>query len=371
MDLRPVVLDRGSPDPVVEHVARRALAALSRDEAPSLEAAESLAEDIATDLPKPMRGETRRLWESLATLGAADLTLARVAEPHLDALAILDEARRDGQVDDALWDEYADSWTKGGLWQVYAAEGAERLRATSTAHGWQLTGPKAWCSLADRASHALVTAWIDEERRGMFAVDLGQQGVQPATTGTLAGQSTRWASRGLTSIRSTGLSFEGASAVAVGDPGWYLTRPGFAWGGAGVAAIWFGAAVALGRRLVSSARQREPDQIALLQVGAVDAALTRARAVLVTAADVADDPDTSSGESVHVAATVRQVVADSAEEILQRVGHALGPAPLTGEEEHARRVADLTVYLRQHHAERDLVAAGRRVLSGAGGWCWS
>jgi hypothetical protein len=67
---------------------------------------------------------------------------------------------------------------------------------------------------------------------------------------------------------------------------------------------------------------------------------------------------------------VRQVVADSAEEILSRVGHALGPAPLTGDESHARRVADLTVYLRQHHAERDLARQGAMVLDSVEGWTW-
>jgi hypothetical protein len=75
-------------------------------------------------------------------------------------------------------------------------------------------------------------------------------------------------------------------------------------------------------------------------------------------------------ESRRVAGLVRQVVADSADEVLQRVGHALGPALLTGDEEHARRVADLTVYLRQHHAERDLVAQGREVLEAPSGWRW-
>ena len=57
---------------------------------------------------------------------------------------------------------------------------------------------------------------------------------------------------------------------------------------------------------------------------------------------------------------VRQVVADSAETVLAAVDHALGPAPLTSEEEHAGRVADLRVYLRQHHAERDTAALGAR-----------
>ena len=36
-------------------------------------------------------GRTAHLWAALATLGAVDLTVARVVEPHLDALAILAE----------------------------------------------------------------------------------------------------------------------------------------------------------------------------------------------------------------------------------------------------------------------------------------
>ena len=72
-----------------------------------------------------------------------------------------------------------------------------------------------------------------------------------------------------------------------------------------------------------------------------------------------------------MAQRARQVVADTADEVISRVGHALGPAPLTGDEEHARRVADLTVYLRQHHAERDLARQGAQVLAADDpGWRW-
>ena len=41
------------------------------------------------------------------------------------------------------------------------------------------------------------------------------------------------------------------------------------------------------------------------------------------------------------------------------MGHALGPAPLAFDADHAARVADLEIYLRQHHAERDVAALGR------------
>jgi hypothetical protein len=165
-------------------------------------------------------------------------------------------------------------------------------------------------------------------------------------------------------------------AEPVGETGWYLERPGFAWGGAGVAAIWFGASVALGRRLLAATQARPPDQVALMHLGAVDAALSRARAVLVDAAGLADSEAGAAGADL-ASQRVRQVVADTAHEVLDRVGSALGPGPLTSEEEHARRVADLTVYLRQHHGERDRARLGSTVstpmnsqAAGQGAWTW-
>ncbi|MGH3582360.1 MAG: acyl-CoA dehydrogenase, partial [Mycobacterium sp.] len=58
------------------------------------------------------------------------------------------------------------------------------------------------------------------------------------------------------------------------------------------------------------------------------------------------------------------VVVRCAEAVLQTASHALGPGPLVGDESYARRVADLGVYLRQHHAERDLAYLGELVLAG-------
>lgn len=358
MPIEAVTLRRGNPATLPVRVSERARAAMDGEGVPDLLAAVELAPEIESWLPLPRHGETLTLWEAWASLGAVDLTISRVAEPHLDARAILDEAG------------VSREWAADGLWQVYAAEGAERLNARPSEDGWRLDGPKPWCSLAEWATHALVTAWTDDEKRGLFAVDLAAPGVTGAGHRGVAGQTGAWAARGLADIRSTGLAFDQVPAVSVGEPQWYLHRPGFAWGGAGVAAIWYGATVALARRLRESAMRREPDQIALLHLGAVNTALARARCVLVEAAKVADDPETGSAESVHVAGLVRQVVADSAEEVLTRVGHALGPAPLTGDEAHARRVADLTVYLRQHHGERDLVMQGRQVLREATGWRW-
>ncbi len=46
----------------------------------------------------------------------------------------------------------------------------------------------------------------------------------------------------------------------------------------------------------------------------------------------------------------------------------LGASPLSHEEAHSHRVADLTVYLRQHHAGRDLAEPGLLVARRGSSW---
>ena len=72
-----------------------------------------------------------------------------------------------------------------------------------------------------------------------------------------------------------------------------------------------------------------------------------------------------------LAARVRHVVATTSEDVARDVSHALGPGPLSQEPDHVARVADLALYLRQHHAERDAAELGRLLAeadSGAPPW---
>lgn len=315
------------------------------------------AVEVGRWAPKPAAGHTRELWDLLASTAAIDVGVARVLEPHLDALAIIEQA----ELSDFPVELDRIDATPRSSWGVYAAEAAGlRLTATADADGWLLDGVKPWCSLAADVSHALVTAYTSEGMRRLFAVNMRAVGVHAA-----AGP---WVSRGLQQVVSAPVRFERAAAVPVGGDGWYLTRPGFAWGGAGVAACWWGGAVGVGRALLRAAHSREPDQLALAHLGAVDTALGAARAALAQAARLVDrhgDGATSDEPSV-IARRVRNVVAAAAEAVLTHVAHALGPAPLALDEEHARRVADLQIYLRQHHAERDEAAQGRDLLAGGG-----
>jgi hypothetical protein len=94
-------------------------------------------------------------------------------------------------------------------------------------------------------------------------------------------------------------------------------------------------------------------------------ALHGAQAALHLAADDVDGGRAVGAQGALLALRVRSVVADAVETVLRQVGHALGPAPLAFDDVHARRVADLELYVRQHHGERDLAALGRSVLDEA------
>ena len=302
----------------------------------------------------PGNGATLRLWELLASLAARDVAVARSVEPHLDAQAILDQAGP----------------TAGpfsvSTWGVFAAESpAAVLNAAQGSDGsWRLDGRKPWCSLADRLDGALVTARMPGSGavHGLFAVELRSPGVEVSTEA--------WVSRGLREIPSTSVQFDDVRAQLVRGDDWYLRRAGFWWGGIGVAACWYGGAVGVARRVLAEVRHRSDDRLLTMHLGRIDAVLAAARHSLAHAAAAVD----ASGEATDggrspasddereagrlLARRVRAVVADGCEEVLHRAGHALGPAPLAQEEDHAKRVADLQIYLRQHHAERDDASLG-------------
>lgn len=291
----------------------------------------------ALDLPLPGGGQTALRWRRLAEMAAADVVAGRLAEAHTDAVAIL--AELGGPVPCC-----------GQLWGVWAAESREHaVHARSAGGEAALSGVKSWCSGAGLCTHALVTARCGDAP-GLFAVALDAPGVAvlPAS----------WRNAGMSDSDTRSVEFDGAAAVAVGPPGAYLSRPGFWHGAIGVAACWLGGTRAVAARLYEDAA--EPH--ALAHLGAVDAALAAAEAVLDWAAALVDgDPVDRSGDAELTARRVRAVVETAVEETLRRCGRALGPAPLCGDETHARRVADLTVYIRQSHAERDLERLGRLV----------
>lgn len=291
--------------------------------------------------PVPGDGRTRSLFGLLASFGALDLTAARAIEPHFDAAAIM--AQSGSAVDPGTsWGVFASASPVEVHWEQESAASVDSTPRRAT-----LSGTKRWCSLAASLDRALVTA-SDEHGEWMFVLDLDQDAVIPHEGGAPL--------TGLRGVPSGAVELDAASAWTIGGgAGWYTSRPGFAWGGIGVAAVWFGAAVALGRALQSSARSREPDQLGYAWLGEADRLLHGIRVQLEDAADRIDDGTADWG----LAQRVRGNTASGCTRLLALCGEALGPAPLAFDPVHARRVADLTMYLRQHHGARDDAARGR------------
>jgi len=296
------------------------------DEPLSFDLPTSVDEALALNVALP--ASARELWELLATLASHDLGVARAIEPHLDAAGILQQAG------------FASA---AGSWGVFAAEGGDDPLHYDDG---TLSGMKPWCSLAASLDNALVTALLPSGERGLFAVDLHDDGIEVLEN--------TWMARGLVEIPSGPVRFTRVSAAQVGAPGWYLERPGFAWGGIGVAACWYGGAVGVARAVLTA----KPSPFVHLHLGAIDLALGSARRALLEASALDGDPRVT-------AKRVRGTVARACEEVLWRAGHALGPAPLALDATHAKRVADLQLYIRQHHAEKDDASLGEALIGGS------
>lgn len=273
-------------------------------------------------LPWPGGGNTLERWRQLAALGARDLCVAKVLEAHHDAQAILHELG--AAQPDALH-----------LLAVWAAEGpACTLRVDDAS---QLRGDKPWCSGSELVDAALLTVRTGHGTQ-LFCVKAAQWERL---------EDEPWPAAGMARVPSTTVRFAGGYAEPIGTNDAYLQRPGFWHGGAGIAALWFGAAAALAERMQPACTEGLRARL----LGKADLALAPAAALLRELASRIDDaPHLPHREDV---VRVRSVVERAATHVLDLAGRALGPAPMCMEQPHARRWADLTVFLRQSHADRD------------------
>lgn len=309
------------------------------------ECLQALVHEGLDQLPLPAKGQTLERWHGLACVAGHDVGLCKLYEGHTDALAIMAEL---GALPPA----------SGSTWGMWAAEppqarvsitGKNGLgKGSRRSQGVRLEGRKAWCSGAAVLSHALITAWDDQNRQQLVAVLLDQPGVNVTADG--------WRAVGMGATGSVDVQFDRALGQAIGAPGDYLSRPGFWHGGIGIAACWYGAACALAHHLQLHTQQH-PEPHALAHLGAADAALHSAASVLRSSGRCLDDWPTADAE--WIARRSRAVIESAAEQVILHVGRALGAGPYCKDSHFARLMADLPVFLRQSHAERDLAVLGQ------------
>lgn len=307
-------------------------------------------------LPRPGSGATLSRWRVLYQVAGHDLALIKLYEGHTDALAIMAELKAPVPAPiDARWAMWAAEPPQARV-RVTEQVSEEQVSGRDSAQ-ITLNGTKAWCSGAPIVSHALMTVWQDDRQR-LAAVAMDQPGVTVTDRG--------WQAVGMQATSSVEVDFREARATLIGPPDAYLARPGFWQGGAGIAACWLGGAHALARTLREKASHRQDDPLMLAHLGHVDVALQTGLAVLRDAAAAIDAAPEKDCQALTL--RTRAVIEHSVGEIIDHCGRALGAGPFCRDRRFARMMADLPVYLRQSHAERDLSALGRLCADTDHGW---
>lgn len=301
----------------------------------------------ALHLPLPAAGDSATRWLALADLaGSGDVSVARLCEAHVDAVAILAEAGRRPHT--------------GALYGVWAsnAPGGTGVRFADGV----LAGSKPFCSGLGIVDRALIEVDTPDGRR-LLDVGLG-----PGTDGVdLAGTSqprtlrTRieWATTALAGTKTGTIAFDEHPVDdhdVIGGTGWYLARPGFWHGAVGPAACWAGAVIGL-----IDVVDAGDDPHRQAAVGGMAADAWAMRTILRRAGDEMDDDPHDCDAARRRARTVRHLIHELATDVIDRFLRAFGPRPLVGTPGVADRLADAQLYLRQYHGDRDLAALGRDI----------
>jgi alkylation response protein AidB-like acyl-CoA dehydrogenase len=298
-------------------------------------------------LPEPGRGQTPQRWAALAALGRTDLTLARLAEGHADAVAILAEAGR-APAGEAAY----------GVWA--ARTGGTGAVLTSGEGGVRLNGTVRFCSGASVLDRALVAAEAPDGTGSLVEVDLAAPGVRPDTDS--------WPALGMDDSASLDVRFHDVAVTGhmiVGTDDWYLRRRGFRLGSGGVAAVWLGGAMGGYDKCLALLRERgNPDDHQLAHIGTLASMVSATDALLANTAHAVDAvPDLDLTASIGVAKSAAEQVGRAIVDAAPRI---TGPGPLCWDRSYAQHLADLAVYIRQHHAERDLAKLGRHLFANTG-----
>lgn len=294
-------------------------------------------------LPVPRQGGTARRWAALAGWGRSNLAVARLAEGHVDAVAILVEAGLLAEAD-ALY----------GVWA--ARPGGVGVELVTDEHGRsRVHGSARFCSGARILDRALVVAATAENGSApvLVEVELDRASAHPDPDS--------WRAAAMAGSDTLEVEFDGVPVDrVVGAPGWYTERPGFVAGGGGVASVWWGGAAGLVERTFGLVAGAEPDPHKLAHLGELHALLAATHALL---RDTANELDATPGADHRVAvASVRCAVERLCRETVDRVPRILGPAFWSADGELAGQLADLQMYVRQHHGERDHAALAAAVL---------
>lgn len=301
----------------------------------------------AERIPHPAGGEdayanTLIRWQILAYVASIDLTIAKWFESHLDALTILHE------VGAATTTQKASQDSMSGLWAVWAADGPIlEFEPNKDSQAGKVNGTKAWCSGARFVDYGLMTYRDAQGRSQLLIVDMRQDGIVI--------DDSSWQAVGMQATDTAAIAFTDVTAMQVGAADAYLERAGFWHGAAGVAACWYGATTALAQYLITSYQQK-PNHYKAMYLGQINTALFGTQQCFYHVAELmASQPQSHHELAIRA---LRASTEQSARQVLEDIGQALGAAPFCTNAHFARLAADLPVFIRQSHGAFDLQTIG-------------
>lgn len=271
----------------------------------------------------------------LFAIGQMGLSLAKLAEAHWDALAILHEAQAPYQ--------------NNILYGVWAAQIPNQpLTLNKKAGCWYLSGKKMFCSGAGLVERALVTAdgWL-------LDIELNSHPEH-----TIQYDTSSWITQAFKETQTATVFFNElpiADDCFIGAHQWYLERFGFWQGALGPAACWAGGAAGL---IDYALHQRRRDPHTLAHLAAMNTNIWTMRTVLESAGAQCDEATLNKHHLHATALQVRHVIETLCTDTLRRFARAYGPFPLACDVIINQRYLELDLFVRQHHSERDLEQLG-------------
>lgn len=299
-----------------------------------------LTDIVKQKLPLPGGGRTAERHHLLAETAREDLSLAKLAEAHWDAVGILAEAGRIAE--------------SNMLYAVWASEiPGHVIRLERTADSFQISGRKPFCSGLGIVDRALLTVGLPDQR--LVEVDMRNNSSQISLDLDV------WKTDAFRNTKTGAITFHElrlSPNSLIGESAWYLERPGFWHGACGPAACWAGGVAGL---LDFALVSKRDDPHTLAHLGAIQASVWGMYAILAQAGDEIDEAPLDSKAAQIRALQVRHLVDEMGTTILQRFARAYGPYPLSMNEETSRRYQEASLYMRQSHGERDLECLGHLI----------
>jgi hypothetical protein len=301
----------------------------------STESMRAAVREITAAYRELWTGPFPHLVAALAELGRIDLALARLVEGHADAMRILDQAG---------------TAPLDGVYGVWASRSAGTgVRATQQPDGWRLSGELRFASGIDLIDRALLPGWVDAHH---LLLDLPVDAVD-------ADRET-WQTSAMDASRSFTVRVDQLADRVVGPLDFYLTRPGFLVGGLEVAAVWAGGAASVLEQVSVGLRGFEPSAHQLRRLGVMEQAVWLARTAVD--ATVVRLPGLDAAALARETAAARTAVVTCCEQVVDEAERIVGPGGMSGNARLARTLADLAIFVRQHHVDLAHESAGRHAL---------